>query len=711
MKKTAKGMLRTLATRSVIAAIPVAMVSAYASNAVIPTPPRMAQYAYQQVAEITVSPDTVGIAASPLYGQTKQQIDAQLDQLQALGVENIRVFVPWALLELQGPTQPGSASWSTLDLVMQAAKERNMGVMAEINSTPPYAVTAGGVGTGTPDPADFAAFMTKFATAYGSEVSAYEIWNEPNAVLFSNPIDPAAYAALVKAAYNAIKPIDPTATIVAGAVGHVFSTGATMDPVDFVKAMIAADPTIGNYFDALSYHPYDETLPFSQGNVDPNSSFFASDTAYNQVKDLMALFPDKKVWLSEFGVPTYSYTDANGVVHTVTQAQQAALIQDLIQTWGTLNQAGPIFLYTGRDTNTGDGVAEDNYGLYDENGNPKSVIAYLTQYFLTHPQNSTGPTDPGGPTNPGNPADALAAALQVIAQQIAAALSQAVSQAFATAAQALGQQIATAIVTAIANALAGLGQPQAVTPTAAPLALRTAAVVAKESSTPTATSTPSSDPSTPMGDTPTAGAETASSPDTTPAATPATDSAAATLAATPATTPTAAPAVEAAATPAAVIEPTPTASTPEATALASTAPASTAPASTTPASTAPEPTKPTPSSAPSSTAGTSTDAGTPAAGKDKPADGDGGGSTPKGGSDKSGSDKSGADKSGAPKSGQDKSGADKAVADKSGDRTADSTSRHWKGKGGNDVGGNDGKPKTETGSSGTATASAKQGTA
>ncbi|KAA0096155.1 hypothetical protein CIW49_21865 [Mycolicibacterium sp. P1-18] len=482
MKKTPRGLLKTLATRSVIAAIPVAMVSAYASNMAAPMPPRIAAYEFQQVAEITVSPNTVGVAASPLYGQTKAQIDQQLSEMQALGVQNIRVFVPWGLVDYFGPSQPGSLSWATLDLVMQSAKEHDMGVLAEVDSTPPYAVTAGTPGSGTPDPTAFAAFMTKFVTKYGSTVSAYEIWNEPNGIMSSNPINPAAYAALVKAAYQAIKPLDPTATVVAGAVGHVVTIGnVTMDPVDFVKAMIAADPTIGQYFDALSYHPYDESLPFSQGNVNPNSGFFASDTAYNQLKDLVALFPTKKVWLSEFGVPTYSYTDANGVVHTVTQDQQEKYIADLINSWGTSfgQNAGPIFLYTGRDTLTGSPNPDDNYGLWNMLGQPKEVITqFLAQWYKDHPQNQTTPTTPTNPTNPGTPTDpaaALAAAFQVLAQQIAQAIANAVAQAFA---QQLAQQMATAVVTSIANALASMGQPQTVAAAAAPQTLRVASVEA-----------------------------------------------------------------------------------------------------------------------------------------------------------------------------------------------------------------------------------------
>ena len=280
----------------------------------------------------------------------------------------------------------------------------------------------------------------------------------------SSPINPAAYAALLKAAYQAIKPLDPTATIVAGAVGHTVTWGnLTMDPVDFVKAMIAADPTIGQYFDALSYHPYDENLPFSQGNLNPNG--WAADTAFNQLKDLVALFPDKKVWLSEFGVPTYTYTDANGVVHTITQDQQEKLIADLINSWGAAfgQNAGPIFLYTGRDTLTGTTNPENNYGLWDMLGQPKEVITeFLTQWYKDHPQNTTtnDPTNPGQP--PVTPVNPLAAVLAAISQQI---------QAFAAQSQAS----VAAFVQAVANSLPPLGATPAVT-TSAPLSLRVASV-------------------------------------------------------------------------------------------------------------------------------------------------------------------------------------------------------------------------------------------
>lgn len=470
MKKASQGLLKAIATRGVIAAIPVAMASAYASNLFVPVPPRMASYEYQQVAEITVSPNTVGVAASPLYGQTKAQIDQQLSEMQGLGVQNIRVFVPWGLVDAFGPSQPGSLSWSLLDTVMQSAKEHGMGVLAEVDSTPPGGVAPGTPSGGnTPDPAKFAAFMKKFVTKYGETVSAYEIWNEPNGILSSNPINPAAYAALVKAAYQAIKPLDPTATVVAGAVGHVVTFGnVTMDPVDFVKAMIAADPTIGQYFDALSYHPYDVSLPFSQGNINPNSGWWASDTAFNQLKDLVKLFPTKKVWITEFGVPTYTYTDANGVVHTITQDQQEKYVADLIKNWAASFgvNAGPIFLYTGRDTATGSANPEDNYGLWNLLGQPKEVITdFLIQWFKDHPQNGTGPTIPGQPTPVSNP---LAAIVQALAKQFQAVAAQ-IQASVAAFAQAIAKALgaitgAPAVTTSTALALKVASVPTSDTP-------------------------------------------------------------------------------------------------------------------------------------------------------------------------------------------------------------------------------------------------------
>ncbi|MBJ7341620.1 cellulase family glycosylhydrolase [Mycolicibacterium sp.] len=629
MKTSAKGALRTLATRGVIAVLPIAMVSAYASGIFV-EPHRNASFDVMPVAEITVSPSTVGVAESPLYGMTAAQINQQLDQLQALGVQNIRVFVPWGLIEYQDNTY----DWSKLDLVMNAAAARNMGVMADVNATPLWAgATTGGLpGSQIPNTAALTDFMTAFVNKYKTTVSAYEIWNEPNSAQFFNPIDPVAYAKMLMAVYPVIKQLDPTATVVAGAVGAGQTTGFTMNPVDFVKQMLAAGA--GSYFDALSYHPYLESLPFSAGNDNaPIPGFLTPLQQADAIKALIGTA--KKIWITEYGLPT-----VNGAAD---EAKQDQYIMDLINYWQGYSQAGPVFLYTGHDTATGSTNPEDNYGLYYQNGAPKDVVAALKAWYAAHPQNPTTPTNPGTPDDPG-------VALAKFIQQVYAQLLQ-----------------------AIATWLAATFAAPAATTTVAPATLKAASVVAATAMT--ATEQPlAADPSS-------SGAESQATVKTAPtdakdavAKTPAVDAVAEAATASTVAPITETPAVVTA--PAAVTEAAttvPEVSVPEATK----APATTAPSSAKPD--AAEPAAAAPASTPTKTS--SVDKGD-TAGPSTPNAGD----APKAGSDKPGADKPGSDKPGADKPASDKPGADKSGADKSSaDKKSGASPRHWKGKGDNGV--------------------------
>jgi hypothetical protein len=442
------------ATRTTIAVIPLAMVSAYASGILV-TPPRLAQLQYSPVAEIVVSPSTVGVAESPLYGETDAQIGQQLDALQAIGVQNIRVFVPWALIQ-QSPT---SYDWTELDRVMNAAAARNMGVMAEINSTPSFAAPNPNspglpLGSATPNVAAFTTFVKAFMARtdpagvnYASTVSAYEIWNEPNYVQFSNPIDPVAYAQLLKAVYPVIKAADPTATVVAGAVGATQNSVFTMDPVTFVKDMLAAGAA--GSFDALSFHPYDSTLMFS-GTCPTCAPGIL--TPQQQVQAIMALIPNQKVWITEYG----ESTQPGGALYQT----EATYIKNLLDTWQSYSQAGPIFLYTGQDTATGSTDPNANMGIWTDTGGQKtytvngatySVSQMLAAWIAAHPQSTvpTKPVPPVPPVPPVNPFAALLAQLQAQLQARLNAISYALTHLFGAPATAAATPTATAQTVAL----------------------------------------------------------------------------------------------------------------------------------------------------------------------------------------------------------------------------------------------------------------------
>lgn len=326
------------------------------------------------VAAIDESSDTIGFADSDLYGMTPAQIDAQLDQMQAMGVNDVRVMIPWAGVEFY----PGYYDWSTVDYVVNAADARDMGVLAVINSTPYWATEPGQPAlSGAPASAEaYGEFAGLVAERYAGKVGAYEIWNEPNAYLFYSPQpDPAGYTELLKAAYPQIKAADPNATVIGGVVGSVVTYGdLTMSPVDFVQGIYAAggEP----YFDALSFHPYQYTTPFSEGGYLP-------DSPINQLAamhDLMVANGDgdKLIWASEYGEPSSVAGEDN----------QAAYLEDMLTTWRTLGYTGPTFVWTLQDRNTASTDPEDTFGVIRSDGTWKPA-AYVIQELAS--QSSTTP--------------------------------------------------------------------------------------------------------------------------------------------------------------------------------------------------------------------------------------------------------------------------------------------------------------------------------
>ncbi|UCZ59647.1 cellulase family glycosylhydrolase [Mycolicibacterium phocaicum] len=431
-----RGLVRAGALRGIIAILPIALICAYAPPS---SGPSNLTAQIENTAEIVSSPSTIGIADSGLYGQTQAQIDQTLDTLQSIGVQDIRVFVPWIFVE---PAQ-GTYNWSYMDMVMQAAAARNMGVMAEIASTPTWAGSSTSItGAGTPDPATYAAFAAAVAKRYGSTISAYEIWNEPNYVLSSDPIDATAYAALLKAAYPAIKAVDPTATVVAGALGSVISFGSiTLDPVTFVKQMLAAGAS--GYFDALSFHPYQESLPFSSGAGVANSPL----NQLNSIYQLLQQYGDGnlKIWISEFGAST----------NDVSEQTQADLIKNLIDTWQTLAYAGPVFIYTAQD-----GVAgADGFGIYNADWTPKLAVAVIAAAIKEYASSAAGGV--------GSTVGGIVSGVTAIAQSLASLLNS-ISLAIQGEFQQLGKAI-NAWATAVSSRLSG------VLPTATPLAAKATA--------------------------------------------------------------------------------------------------------------------------------------------------------------------------------------------------------------------------------------------
>jgi len=167
----------------------------------------------------------------------------------------------------------------------------------------------------------------------------YELWNEPNSSNFWPPApDPPAYAALVRAAYPAMKAADSDVTILAGAMAPVSGSeppdcpgGATkLNPVPFLQALYREG--IAGSSDALSYHPY--TGGWLPGEEQPCNAWHqmaGSDSSLRSVLEA-AGDGDKEIWVAEFG----------GVVEEVGEAHHAKLVETALRLWPTLPWSGGL---------------------------------------------------------------------------------------------------------------------------------------------------------------------------------------------------------------------------------------------------------------------------------------------------------------------------------------------------------------------------------
>jgi hypothetical protein len=217
-----------------------------------------------------------GATAAPLGGinivglgrdVTTTQIDSAVSAAATLHAQVVRTDVPWSALEAKAPGVIEPRELALLDRLVNDAAAAGIKVIMTAESTPCWdssapatllrSCTPGDLGPANTWPpreaAAFGKFVALLAQRYGPKLAAIEIWNEPdqaNQQYLGGPNKAQAYAAILRAAYPAIKQVDPALPVLAGA--FVGSNGA------FLRALYAAG--IKGYYDGLAVHFYTLTL-------------------------------------------------------------------------------------------------------------------------------------------------------------------------------------------------------------------------------------------------------------------------------------------------------------------------------------------------------------------------------------------------------------------------------------------------------------------
>ncbi|HSZ14812.1 MAG TPA: cellulase family glycosylhydrolase [Solirubrobacteraceae bacterium] len=121
-----------------------------------------------------------------------------LEQMRHLGVKALRVELKWYEVAPSANSagkpsfeeaNPNSYDWGAYATLLAEAKQLGWPVLLTVTAPAPRWATANHQApyVTRPDPEDFKEFMTAVAREFGSEVSVYAIWNEPNEPVFLMP--------------------------------------------------------------------------------------------------------------------------------------------------------------------------------------------------------------------------------------------------------------------------------------------------------------------------------------------------------------------------------------------------------------------------------------------------------------------------------------------------------------------------------------------
>jgi hypothetical protein len=179
---------------------------------------------------------------------------------------------------------PGEADWSIPDAFVAALARHGVRTAAVFVGTAPWAASLDDppecAGSPMRPPADvdaWADFLGEAAARYGPggdfwqenadlpdvPIRDFEIGNEPNVgrLFWCPEANPEQYAAVYRAAHDAIVEANPEARPVLGGLAPAFFLPApgSVTVQDFLRRMIAADPGLRDLIEAVAIHPYGPT--------------------------------------------------------------------------------------------------------------------------------------------------------------------------------------------------------------------------------------------------------------------------------------------------------------------------------------------------------------------------------------------------------------------------------------------------------------------
>jgi hypothetical protein len=246
-----------------------------------------------------------GVVLSDVPG-AGSTVDTAFAQASALGSSWVRVFMSWRDVQ---PTAGGydGGILKEWDAIVSRANNAGLKLLIVIFHSPAWASGSADPNTPPRDPQALAGFLRFLASRYAGRVAAYEVWNEEDEREFwSTGPDPARYAAMLKAAYPAVKVADASAKVIFG--------GMVGNHYDFLQKVY--DAGAKGSFDAVGVHTD------TACNLNSPDAYFReasgrisrwSFTGYREVRrTILDNGDDKPIWMTELGWSTTGAVCASG---------------------------------------------------------------------------------------------------------------------------------------------------------------------------------------------------------------------------------------------------------------------------------------------------------------------------------------------------------------------------------------------------------------
>jgi hypothetical protein len=376
-----------------------------------------------------------GIAddAAVLYEPDGAKAASTVAQWAKLGIDDVRLFVQWqsiapglndvrppAGFNSADPNSPGY-NWSRVDRAVALISRAGMHPMLVVTGPGPLwasQVPARHNIRYKPRPDLFGQFARAVALRYGGAVDRYILWNEPNLPLWLQPQNscpggrcvpyaPHLYRKLVRAAYASLKGVDPSATVLFGALApngeNATKPNAKTRPLAFIRSMGCVKVTFKRdrsgpcsafkplTADGLAYHPHSTLRPPDEPQPEPDNASIGDLPRLERTLDLTQRAGGLRkagggkfgLYLTEWGYQTRPPDKTRGV----SPAKQSRYLQQGAYIAYKDPRVKVLTQYEWRDeprrrSTQGDPYAGWQSGLYFVNGKAKPALSTFANPFF-----------------------------------------------------------------------------------------------------------------------------------------------------------------------------------------------------------------------------------------------------------------------------------------------------------------------------------------